>query len=368
MGENGSFSIERYGNEGLAPVERFWSNYRAAAGLGELSIEERQQLLHREFCNPFANGEGSCWLALSAGQPVAHLGLISCPAYYEGRRIESGWWCDLFAVADSRNGNAAAALALTVARLGFGHALLGTPGLDSQVAKLYRAMRFDYWGAVPFLYVVTDGARLLRNLFVFKRNLFRTSIANVASQLYFPGKLIALRHCRRPDLVPHIRVEHWRTFPPDADCLWDRLLKKFPFVFNRSTPYLNWRYAEACYTKCGVFVDDQLIGWVVWKLTEMNNNSYFGNLAVGTVVDLLADPDNLKESRTVLRVALEALRQQGAELVVINLSERRLVKAASDVGFIIGPSNYHFFTKNLPTLKLENCHLTRGDSDGDRRL
>ena len=371
--------IQRCGKEEVGAIEHFWSLYRAKSGIEELRIDEHERPRYGrvewlgsnpawELANPFANGEGSSWLAWSEGQPVAHLSRSLCPAYHEGHRIDSGWWRDFFTVSDSVSGYAAAALALTVARIDRGHAGLGTPGPDSRAAKLLLALQFDYWGTVPFFYVVIDGARLLRNLFVFRRSQFRTSVANIASHLYFPGKLIALRHRRRPALVSPVRVELWHAFPADADCLWDRVLKRFSFLFDRSTPFLNWRYAEARYTKCGVFADDQLIGWVIWKLTAMNSNWYFGNLTVGTVVDLLVDPDHPREIRTVLRVALEALKQRGADLVVTNLSDWRLIKAASEVGFISGPSNYHFFTKNLPTLKLEDCHLTRGDSDGDARL
>jgi hypothetical protein len=371
--------IQRCGEKELEAIERFWALYREKPGLEERLVDERERLRHLrveglgfssvgEFANPFANGEGSVWLAWSEGQPVAHLCRSLCPAYHKGRRIDSGWWRDLFAVADSVGGHAAAALALNVAHIDGGHAGLGTPGVESQAGRLYRALRFDYWGAVPFLYHVIDGARLLRNLSVFKRNQFSASVAHIASHLYFPGKVIALRHRRRPTLVSPVRVEPWNGFPADADWLWDRVVKRFSFVFDRSTPYLNWRYAEDCYTRCGVFAEDQLIGWVVWKLTGMKSNWHFGNLTVGTVVDLLADPDNPTEVRTVLRVALDELTHNGADLVVTNLSDQRMLKAASEVGFISGPSNYHFFTKNLPTLKLEECHLTRGDSDGDRRL
>jgi hypothetical protein len=360
-------SIQRCGKEQFAAIDQFWSRYVAAAGLEALSAEEHRQLWHKEVANPFANGEGNSWLAWTdgEGQPVAHLGRRPCPAYYGGRRIESGWWGDFFSVA---NGNTTAALAVTVARLNSAHAVLGTPGFDSRVARLYSALRFHYWGVVPFLYVVIDGARVLRNLSVFKRNMFSTFVTNIASHIYVPGRLIALRHHRHPDLASRVRIEHWRTFPVDAGYLWDRLFKRFSIIFDRSIPYLNWRYAEACYTKCGVFTEDQLIGWVVWKLTAMNNNPYFGNLTVGTVVDLLADPDNPTDVRTVLRVALDELTHHEADLVVTNLSDQRLLKSASEVGFISGPSNYHFFTKNLPTLKLGECHLTRGDSDGDARL
>lgn len=361
-------SIQRCGDKEFPLIERFWSRYRAANGEPELSAAEREYLWAQEVGNPFQNGAGSCWLASDRGEPVAHLSRSPCPAYHEGRQIDTGWWRDLFAVSKAAQGNATAALMLTVARLDLGHAVLGTPGVQSQVGKLYRALRFDYWGEVPFLYLVLHGSKLLRNLVVFKRNRAVSFVSTLASHCYLPGKVIELRHRRRDPSLAGIRAQHWRTFPEAADDLWARLLASFTLVFERSTTYLNWRYAEACYARVGVFLQDQLIGWVVWKLTAMADNTYFGNLTVGTVVDLLANPEKPAEVQAVLRVAIDSLTAGGADVIVMNLSDRRLVRAACGAGFISGPSNYHFFTKNLPALKIGDCHLTRGDSDGDRRL
>lgn len=333
-----------------------------------MSAEERDYLWSQAVGNPFQNGVGSCWLASDMGEPVAHLSRSPCPAYYQGRRIDAGWWRDLFAVSETAHGNSTAALMLTVARLNAGHAVLGTPGVDSQVGKLYRALRFDYWGEVPFLYLVLHGSKLLRNLVVFKKNPAISVASTAASHLFFPGKLIELRHRWRAQSDPAMRVERWHTFQESADRLWERLVERFTLVFDRSTTYLNWRYAEPCYQRLGVFRNDELIGWTVSKLTPMSNNPYFGNLMVGTLVDLLADPEKPNEASWVIRAAIRSLAAAGADVIVTNLSDRRYVDAACGVGFILGPSNYHFFTKNLPALKIQDCHLTRGDSDGDRRL
>ena len=361
-------SIQRCGHEEFPLIERFWERYRASKGDPQMSAEERDYLWSQAVGNPFLNGVGSCWLASDMGEPVAHLSRSPCPAYHHGRRLDAGWWRDLFAVSETAHGNSTAALMLTVARLNSGHAVLGTPGVDSQVGKLYRALRFDYWGEVPFLYFVLHGSKLLRNLVVFKRNRALSIASSVASRLFLPGKIVEMRHRRRERLKPGIQIEHWDRFPQSADRLWSRLLNSFTLVFDRSATYLNWRYAEPCYERVGVLRNGELIGWVVWKRTAMKNNAYFGNLTVGTVVDLLADPEKPADVEAVVQAAIQDLSRNGADLIVTNLSDRRLVTSARAAGFLTGPSNYHFFTKNLPALKIEDCHLTRGDSDGDRRL
>lgn len=365
-------SIQRCGPQEFPLIEKFWSLYRAANGHPELSDQERHYLWTQEVGNPFQNGAGSSWLASQMGEPVAHLSRTPCRAYYQGRAIDAGWWRDLFAVS-ATHGNATAALMLTVSRINSGHAVLGTPGVDSQVGKLYRALRFDYWGEVPFLYYVLNGSKLLRNLVVFQKNRALSLASNLASYLYLPGKVIEFRHRRsspppagHPD--PGLRTERWAAFPEAADALWTQLLPKFTLIFDRSSQYLNWRYAEPCYQRIAVYSGQRLVAWAVSKLTAMRQNAYFGNLTVGTLVDLLADPENPAHVRAVLRATIDALAAAGAEVIVTNLSDRRFVEHARAEGFLSGPSNYHFFTKNLPTLAIKDCHLTRGDSDGDRRL
>lgn len=352
-------------------LRNFWFLHRTGAGLEQPSPEEVQRLHHETFENPFAKREGTSWLAWEQNRPVAHLRESPCPAYYHGQRLESGWWQGFYALHDSHAAsrrNAAALLALKVAGQRHGHAMLGTPGVESRVFKLYQRMHFDYWGAVPFFYFVVDGAKLLRNLFTFKRTRLLAEVANAASYLYVPGKLLALRHWRLRPSVSLFRVDAWQRFPSDADLVWKNVLRQHPLIFERSTQYLNWRYFGPCYERLGVFFENRMLGWVVCKTSQMKGNKYFGNLKVGTIIDLLVDPDNANDVQAILCAGLDRLVSRGADLIVTNLSDRRLARAACRLGFAAGPSNFHFFTKNLPKLDIEECHLTRGDSDGDGRL
>jgi hypothetical protein len=363
--------IHRCRPEEFDALQNFWSTHWAASREGGSCSRDIQELRRKTFENPLADGQATAWLAWEQGRPVAHLGEILCPAYFEARKFESGWWSDFYALPGSdglRPGNAAALLLLRVAEMQHGHALLGTPGLESRAAELYRALHFDYWGTVPFLYLVVDGAKLLRNLSMFRRNRFMANAAWAASYLYVPGKLLSLRHWRGRPSRSHLRVEIWQNFPSEADCLWNNVHSRFPLIFERSTPYLNWRYFGSRYERFGIFFGDRMIGWAVCKTTQMKDNKYFGDLRVGTMVDLLVNPNNRKDVQATLRAVLDRLLAQGAELVLTNLSDRRLVREARKVGFAAAPSNFHFFTRNLPKLAIGECHLTRGDSDGDGRL
>jgi hypothetical protein len=350
---------------------RLWFAYRRSIGLDDPPPAEVMRFRQQTFKNPFAPEDGTSWVAWDQDRAIAHLKESICPVYFKGQQSMCGWWQGFFALPDLSgiaSANAAALLALTVASLGHAHAMLGTPGTDSRVFKLYERMRFDYWGAVPFFYYVVQGDKFLRNLCIFKRNRLLERVSAISSRLYFPGKLIAIRHYRRPVSMTDIRVVQWQCFPPEGNLLWEGVVKRFPLIFDRSTRYLDWRYSDPRYERLGVYSGDRLLGWVICKVSAMRENKYFGDLVVGSIVDFLVDPDNRRHVEFIVSVGLQALLSRGVDIIVTNLSDRRMVRVARSLGFTPGPSNFHFFTKNLRKLTLQDCHLTRGDSDGDGQL
>jgi hypothetical protein len=352
----------------LKSLYDLWLRYRPAADRKAASPQELDRLRNDIFGNPFSRGEGTSRLFWEGDQLIAHLRCSPCPAYYSGELVESCWWQSLFTLPDAAGnprGDAAAFLMLKLRAEPRGHAVLGTPGTESPVFKLYQRMRFDYWGAVPFFYLVLNGSNVLRNLAIFKRNAPLALAAGVASVLYLPGKLMAFRHRRPRQRLRHFQMIPWPAFSPEADALWEAVRGKYGLIFDRTTPYLNWRYGEPCYERLGVLLQKRLVGWAVCKTTQMKEDRYFGNLCVGSIVDLLVDPEKDVEVNAVLSLAVEKLSANGADLIVTNLTEQRLIASAARVGFLAGPSNYHFLTLKLRRAPLGECHITRGDSDGD---
>jgi hypothetical protein len=122
------------------------------------------------------------------------------------------------------------------------------------------------------------------------------------------------------------------------------------------------------YERLGLYCKAQLLGWVVCKMKQMHGNKYFGNMRVGTVVDLLTDPDGKGNAAKLLSIAVQRMCSEGAHLIVANFSHQCFEAAATGVGFLQGSSNYHFITRNMRRVPLKECHLTRGDSDGDMNL
>ena len=75
------------------------------------------------------------------------------------------------------------------------------------------------------------------------------------------------------------------------------------------------------------------IGWSASFLTQMQNNSYFGNLLVGTILDCVARPDALSQ---VAALADRALAREGADLVITNQSLKLMEGSLLACRFSVG--------------------------------
>lgn len=113
------------------------------------------------------------------------------------------------------------------------------------------------------------------------------------------------------------------------------------------------------------------LGWIVLIHKQMQNNPYFGDLHVGTLVDGLARPEHVHR---LLDAGRRYLARQRADLVVANWSHAAWVNASRRLGFLSGPSNFYYFVAPAakPLLELpcplETIHLCRGDCDGPGQL
>jgi hypothetical protein len=110
------------------------------------------------------------------------------------------------------------------------------------------------------------------------------------------------------------------------------------------------------------------VGWCVLFATQMHNSNHFGNLKVGTVLDLQCIPGH---EQSAVITARKWLRNENVDLVITNQLHRGWQAAFGASGFIQGPSNYLFAA--APALiraaggevdDLQRAHITRGDGDG----
>ncbi len=369
--------VRRVRQADLAALMDFWRKLRGQGPTPEdLSIKDSERSDPSIFENPFCVHESTSLICLEGGEIVGNLNLSDCPAWLHGNQVDCVWWQDFFVLPDERGEpqkGIGGPLAMVAQRVSNRHAVLGTPGPGSPVFQLYERLRWRYLGAVPFFFLILQPSRVLRQLEYLRKREVLGKAAKVGSYLLVPGLCIRWLHYIRgawkvKNNLRETHVEQVREFDERADKLWHDCRSKYSNIFDRSSKYLNWRYKAPGYSRAMVHKGRENIGWFVYKCTKMRNDKYFGNLTVGTIVDTLVDPTSRENIAAALSQVVSQIREKDADLIVCNFSERRIATTARALGFLRGPSNYHFLAKGFDSNTLGNWHLTRGDSDGDGQL
>lgn len=247
---------------------------------------------------------------------------------------------------------------------------LGMGGFDRPVTKSLKKMGWSL-AAVPFLFKVNHPQRFLRESPVLRKSRARKLLLDVAA---YTGTgwlaiktLQTFRSTRAGSGGPADIV---LDFGPWADELWRQAGPCYRFLAQRDSASLNLRYPLSqdrfIRMKVGSF------GWALLLDTPMRDNKYFGNLRVGTIVDVLARPEH---APAIAAAATRELEQRGVDLLVTNQAHRAWVDAFRRSGFLEGPSNYVYAASPPLAERLGDVeetrgafHLTRGDGPGPTRL
>ena len=156
-----------------------------------------------------------------------------------------------------------------------------------------------------------------------------------------------------------------------ADHIFNKSLPDYPVAIRSDSTTLNivyppndHRYIRLRVRRKGVKRD---AGWIVVASKQMNDNHYFGNLKVGTLVDGFGRSE---DAPALIAAGLNHLAGSGVDIIVANFSHTAWVEACRRSGMFSGPSNFHIFAspKGGPVLEescpLHHIHVARGHSDG----
>ena len=117
---------------------------------------------------------------------------------------------------------------------------------------------------------------------------------------------------------------------------------------------------------------DRLIGWAVLLVTDVAKHKQFGNMRLGSIVDVFGRP---ADAERIIVAAERLLRSREVDLIVSNQSYGNWCHALKRSGFLAGPSNFLLATSRkltelLDTMRVANdkLHLNRGDGDGPINL
>lgn len=252
---------------------------------------------------------------------------------------------------------------------------LGIGGTDEAFAKIVSSLRWTL-DPVPFLFKVVRPARVARQLTAIRRTAARRLACDVAavSGLAAIGSWALQR--RSPAIVHDARAALTEVADLDAiaDELWTRRRDDYRLAAWRDGAALRQRYSreQRPFLKFVLQSVNGPIGWVVALDTQKAGDKYFGNLRVGTIVDLCGEPAH---AGLLVRSVTHALEARGVDLIVTNQCSNIWTRALRDAGFLTHTSNYLFAAS--PALKkalgaedfdLGSFHLTRGDGDGPINL
>lgn len=244
---------------------------------------------------------------------------------------------------------------------------------------MYRAGWF--MRPVPFHFAVLRANPFLRNIAYLRQRRGLKILTDLAavSGLGVIGltllDLLQRARGRRPKTDGLIveRVEDWGEW---VDDVWERTRGKYALIGDRSSKALASLYPRENehFIRLRFSAADRSrpLGWAVVTASRVKEHKHFGNMVLGAIVDLLADPE---DARAVAGGAVAALRDANADLVVVNHSDRRWNEAFEQAGMLSAETNHYLFL--APELKrrfspIEECaerfFFTRGDGHGPMHL
>jgi hypothetical protein len=166
------------------------------------------------------------------------------------------------------------------------------------------------------------------------------------------------------------------SLPSEAelDGLWARARRNLVCSPVRSGAYLRWRYergAKGRYCFASVWRGQDMVGLVVLAAPQRADDSRIAGLSIGSVVDLVLDPDCSAALPSLLRLARRWARAANYDALLLTASHHSLRGSLLRAGYIRLPGNIHVMLrdpggKHGLSTNLDNWMVTRGDASGDQ--
>ena len=253
---------------------------------------------------------------------------------------------------------------------------LGMGGMSEALPVMLKRMDWSIV-PVPFYFQVRNGGSFVKNIEILRR---RKSIRIALDFLLFTGVaslgafvLNSLTNLGN-SYSKNLTCESVNEFDDQVDKVWERAKDQYTLIAVRDQRTLSVLYPRGNerFHRLLISENRNVIGWVVVIHTKMTGHKQFGNMHVGTIVDLLSIPGF---ERKVLESAWRYLKDTKVDLMVSNQLDLRWGETFKKVGFFSGPSNFALAMSPKLSQKvskeskgLSRIHMNRGDGDGPINL
>lgn len=252
---------------------------------------------------------------------------------------------------------------------------LGMGSLKMPLPRLLLGLRWTLY-PVPFYFYVARGGGFLRNLSYvdcIPGGRFARKIAAAIGVGALAAEANKALRSRRPrnGTIDWLLVDR---FGEESDRIWEQAQGSFSLIGVRDSHSLNRLYEQPREKFIRILVrrDNAVVGWAVALDTHNNSHKQFGDARLGSLVDCLAVPGC---EHDVVVAATRLLEGRGVDLIVTNQAHSAWRHAATNSGWLPGPSNYFFaaspqFAEALAPFETSAAtfHITRGDGEGPSHL
>jgi hypothetical protein len=248
---------------------------------------------------------------------------------------------------------------------------LGMGNPERPLPRMLRGLRWTF-EPVDFLFRAARPGRVLRGLRAVRTTAVRRLAMDVAAWTGMASVAFRVRQGALPAGEGGAFTE--RFSPAELDTLWNSARGAYSFSAVRDASVVERLYpaSDERFLRLEVREQGRLTGWAVMLDTAMRDDKYFGNLRVGTLIDMLAEPG--REAR-VAAAATRWLTGRGVDLLISNCAHHGWADALRGCGWRNGPTNFYLaFSPKLAKLldpwdaNRPGVHLMRGDGDGPIHL
>ena len=292
-----------------------------------------------------------------------------------GSRHRVGWmkYPISESLVDSQYTGVAASMVLQLLREQPRLMALGMGGHGAPFARLLAGIKWRS-STIPFRFRLVRPARVLRKLSYARR---RVAIRVAMDVTAWSGLAWVAHHLHRATayrVPPGVSVSIESQFAPWADCVWAACHAQYPVLAVRDAGTLDHLYPASLSNlqRLRVTRERDDVGWACCQILSRADvtASYFGDLRVGLVTDMLARP---ADAAAVLGAAVQYFEDIGTDLIITYVCHAAWLEAARRLRFVTGPSTFAFY-RAPQTDKLlgsgcsgQDWHFTRSDGDGPKR-
>jgi hypothetical protein len=359
---------------------------RAAAWDPDATPESTRADLHSAAAdNPFEPGKAPPTVGVFIGNRLVGYVTSIPTSFWNGRELAAAHWLKGYTVLEEyRHGPIAYVLLKEMLK----HVgLVASMPAGRAPRQLSVALGMLDLGAVRNYIAPLRPTRILRKLDFERLDLqglpaaasFAVKVARNALFAYPAGALLkaGLTVLRLPGALAGrgLRTELQERLPDEAtlDSLWARAQHMPACSATRSGAYLRWRYergANEHYSFASVWRADELVGLAVLGRPLRRDDSRIGGLGIGTVVDLVLDPDCAGALQRVLAVARRWARAADYDALLLTASYRVLRGPLLRAAYLPTPGNVHVLLRDPGAVHglstdLGAWMVTRGDAWSD---